>query len=132
MVVAAAAAQGRVVHGDPAPEKGSFYRSDQFNLARIGVPAAYLDPGTEFVDAPGDGAAAARARQIAYDSTCYHQPCDEIDATWVWDGMIEDTELALAVGLAVANADAMPTWNPGDEFEAARRSALAAVAEAGR
>ena len=132
VVVAAAAAQGRVVHGDPAPEKGSFYRSDQFNFARIGVPAAYLDPGTEFVDAPGDGAAAARARQIAYDSTCYHQPCDEIDATWIWDGMIEDTELALAVGLAIANADAMPTWNPGDEFEAARQRALAALAKAER
>jgi hypothetical protein len=26
----------------------------------------------------------------------------------------------------IANADAMPTWNPGDEFEAARKAALAA------
>ena len=129
VVVAAAAAQGRTVHGDPAPEKGSFYRSDQFNFARIGVPAAYLDPGTDFVGAAGD-AAAARARQEAYDATCYHQPCDELSADWIWDGMIEDTELALAVGLAVANADAMPTWNPGDEFEAARQRALAALAAA--
>ena len=129
VVVAAAAAQGRTVHGDPAPEKGSFYRSDQFNFARIGVPAAYLDPGTDFVGAAGD-AAAARARQEAYDATCYHQPCDELSADWIWDGMIEDTELALAVGLAVANADAMPTWNPGDEFEAARQRALAALVAA--
>ena len=130
VVAAAAAAQGRIVHGDPAPEKGSFYRSDQFNFARIGVPAAYLDPGTEFF---GEDAAAARSRQSAYDSTCYHQPCDELEASWVWDGMIEDTELALAVGLAVANADAMPTWNPGDEFEAARLRALEAMTEsAGR
>ena len=130
VVAAAAAAQGRTVHGDPAPEKGSFYRSDQFNFARIGVPAAYLDPGTEFVGAPAE-AAAARARQEAYDATCYHQPCDELTADWIWDGMIEDTELAFAVGLAIANADALPTWNPGDEFEAARQRALAALAATG-
>ena len=122
VVTAAAAAQGRVVHGDPAPEKGSFYRSDQFHFARIGVPAIYLDPGTEFV---GAGAPAAKARQEAYDATCYHQPCDELNADWVWDGMLEDTRLALAIGTAIANADAMPTWNPGDEFEAAREAALA-------
>ncbi|MEO8197038.1 MAG: M28 family peptidase [Thermoanaerobaculia bacterium] len=127
VVVAAAAAQGRIVHGDPAPEKGSFYRSDQFNFARIGVPAAYIDPGTEFL---GAGAAAARARQEAYDSSCYHQPCDEMNADWVWDGMIEDTRLAFAVGLAVANANEMPTWNAGDEFEAARHKSLADIAAA--
>lgn len=128
VVVAAAAAQGRTVHGDPAPEKGSFYRSDQFNFARTGVPAAYLDPGTEFVGA-ADDAAAARARQEAYDATCYHQPCDELTADWVWDGMVEDTELALEVGRAIANADTMPSWNAGDEFEAARRAAIAALAK---
>ena len=128
VVVAAAAAQSRVVHGDPAPEKGSFYRSDQFNFARIGVPAAYLDPGTDFVaDAPG-GAAAAKARQDAYDSTCYHQPCDELTDGWVWDGMIEDARLAFAVGRAISDADAMPTWNAGDEFEAARKRALVELA----
>jgi hypothetical protein len=39
--------------------------------------------------------------------------------------MLEDTRLALAIGTAIANADAMPTWNPGDEFEATREAALA-------
>ncbi len=122
VVTAAAAAQGRVVMGDQAPEKGSFYRSDQFNFARIGVPAIYLDPGTEFV---GAGAATAKAREEAYDSSCYHQPCDEMTSDWVWDGMVHDTELALACGRAIADADAMPAWNPGDEFAAARARALA-------
>ena len=41
--------------------------------------------------------------------------------------MVEDTRLAFDVGLEIANADAMPTWNPGDEFEAARKAALAAL-----
>ena len=34
--------------------------------------------------------------------------------------------LASRRGWLVAQADAMPTWNPGDEFEAARKKALAA------
>jgi hypothetical protein len=37
--------------------------------------------------------------------------------------------LGFLTGLAIANADDMPTWNPGDEFEAARRQALEAVAD---
>ena len=37
----AAATQSRVVKGDPYPDRGSFYRSDQFNFAKIGVPAIY-------------------------------------------------------------------------------------------
>ncbi|HEV2064152.1 MAG TPA: M28 family peptidase, partial [Thermoanaerobaculia bacterium] len=41
-VVALAKAQGRVVKPDEFPDKGRFYRSDQFNFAKIGVPAAYL------------------------------------------------------------------------------------------
>ncbi len=38
--------------------------------------------------------------------------------------MIEDTRLGFVVGLEVANADEMPKWNPGDEFERARLEAL--------
>jgi len=50
--VALAGAQGRTVHGDESPEKGSFYRSDQFNFARAGVPAAYVKKGTDVVGRP--------------------------------------------------------------------------------
>ena len=40
--------------------------------------------------------------------------------------MIRDAQFGFLVGLLVANAEAMPTWNPGDEFEAARKAALEA------
>ena len=36
--------------------------------------------------------------------------------------------LDLFAGWLVAQADALPTWNPGDEFEAARKRALAELA----
>jgi hypothetical protein len=38
--------------------------------------------------------------------------------------MIEDARLGYWVGLAIANADEVPQWQPGDEFEAARLETL--------
>jgi hypothetical protein len=46
--------------------------------------------------------------------------------------MIEDAQLGLTMGWIVAQADEMPRWRPGDEFEAARKKALAEVAGAAR
>ena len=119
-----AAEQGRVIKPDQFPSKGSFYRSDQFSFARIGVPAAYLDPGTDFVDRPpGWG----KEQVDHYTEVNYHQPSDEYDPSWNLDGMVTDAQLGFWVGLAIANADEMPRWNEGDEFEAVRLDALAEV-----
>ncbi|HYY59022.1 MAG TPA: M28 family peptidase [Pyrinomonadaceae bacterium] len=55
LLAARAAAQGRTVKPDPEPEKGYFYRSDHFELARQGVPAlTFLFPGTDYRDRPAD------------------------------------------------------------------------------
>ena len=116
-----ASEQGRVIKPDQFPSRGAFYRSDQFSFARIGVPAAYLDPGTEFVDRPeGWG----KAQVDHYTDVNYHQPSDEYDPNWNLDGMITDAQLGYWTGLAIANADEMPMWNEGDEFEAVRLEAL--------
>jgi Zn-dependent M28 family amino/carboxypeptidase len=124
IAVAIAAEQGRVVKPDQFADKGYFYRSDQFNLAKIGVPAMYLKAGTDFVDRPpGWG----RAQQDRHTEVDYHQPSDEYDPSWNFGGMAEDALLGYWTGLAIANADEMPAWNPGDEFEAARLDALAAI-----
>ena len=118
--------QGRTVVPDQFPAKGSFYRSDQFSFARIGVPAAYLDPGINFVDRPeGWG----KEQDAYYTEAHYHQPSDEYDPNWNLAGMVEDAKLGYWVGLAIANADEMPRWNEGDEFEAARLKALEAAAD---
>src|SRR5262249_33751110 len=47
-----AAVQKRTVAGDQFPDKGFFYRSDQFSFARIGVPSIYIHSGTHFVGHP--------------------------------------------------------------------------------
>lgn len=119
-----AQARGRVVKPDQFPDRGFFYRSDQFNLARIGVPAIYLDSGTDFIDRSEDW---GREQVEAWESQKYHQPSDELEDTWVWDGMLEDVQLLLEAGRKIADGSAMPAWHAGDEFEAARLEALAAV-----
>ncbi|MEM7503479.1 MAG: M20/M25/M40 family metallo-hydrolase [Pseudomonadota bacterium] len=124
IVLGIAAEQGRTVKPDQFPDRGYFYRSDQFSFAKIGVPALYLDTGTDFVDRPpGWG----KEQVNYYTQVNYHQPSDEYDDSWNFDGMIADAHLGFWTALAIANADEMPQWNPGDEFEAARLEALRAV-----
>jgi Zn-dependent M28 family amino/carboxypeptidase len=124
-VDAIARLQDRRLTPDQFPDRGFFYRSDQFNFAKIGVPALYLDTGTDFI---GKDAEWGKARLHEYEQKHYHQPSDEISDDWNFEGMIEDAQLGFYVGLNIANADEMPTWTPGDEFEAARKKALEEVA----
>lgn len=118
--------QGRVVKPDQFADKGYFYRSDQFSFAKIGVPAMYLDTGTDFVDRPPEW---GRQQLDHYTEVNYHQPTDEYDPSWSFEGMVDDALLGFWTGLAIANADEVPMWIPGDEFEAARLEALEAVAD---
>jgi Zn-dependent M28 family amino/carboxypeptidase len=115
-----AARQGRTVKPDQFPDRGAFYRSDQFSFARIGVPSLYLHEGTEFIGRPeGWG----RQQIEAYEAHDYHQPSDQIRPGWTFDGMIEDAQLGFRVGHELAGAEQLPAWRPGDEFEAARKAA---------
>jgi len=123
-VRALATMQGRVVVPDQFPDKGFFYRSDQFSLARVGVPAAYFHAGTDVVGkAPGWG----KQQREKYEANDYHQPSDELRPEWDLEGAVEDAQLLFYLGLKISNAARMPAWKPGDEFEAARKKALAEV-----
>lgn len=119
-----AASQGRVVKGDQFPDRGYYYRSDQFSFARIGVPALFFDDGTDFIGRPADW---GRQQIEQWEMKKYHQPGDRLENGWNFDGMIEDAQLAMFSAWLVAQADTLPTWKPGDEFEAARKRALAAA-----
>jgi Zn-dependent M28 family amino/carboxypeptidase len=121
---ALAEAQGRTVRSEAFPEKGSYYRSDHFSLARVGVPGAYLDVGTEVIGKPEGW---AREQQEAWEKAHYHQPSDDMTPEWDLSGAVEDARLLFSLGVKVANAPSLPQWRPGDEFEAARERALAAL-----
>jgi len=115
--------QGRVLVPDQNPDKGYYYRSDQFSFAKIGVPALYFDEGTDYIGKP---AGWGKQQHDAWTEHVYHQPSDQLNDSWNFDGMIEDATVGFEAGWLVAQADEMPAWNAGDEFEAARKKALAA------
>jgi Zn-dependent M28 family amino/carboxypeptidase len=116
---AVAALQGRVVNDEPFPDRGAYYRSDQFSFARVGVPGLYFRGGVDYIGRePGWGVRVTNEWVASH----YHQPSDQLTPSWNFDGMIEDTRLGFLAGLAVAQADSMPTWMPGDEFAKLREA----------
>ena len=124
VLVTEAAKQGRIVLPDPEAEKGYFYRSDHFELAKQGVPALhFLHPGAEYRDRPADYGQRMRDRYTADD---YHKVTDEVKADWDLSGAVEDAQLLFGVGLAVAQGNAYPEWKPGTEFRAIRAARLKA------
>ncbi|MGE0755819.1 MAG: M28 family peptidase [Pirellulaceae bacterium] len=113
--------QQRVMTPDQFPDRGYYYRSDQFSLAKVGVPGVYLHPGTSVIGKPeGWG----KEQLEEWTRTKYHQPSDEYSDDWDLRGAIADVQLLFFTGLAVARQPDMPHWLPGDEFEAARRTAI--------
>ncbi|MCL4845361.1 MAG: M20/M25/M40 family metallo-hydrolase [Acidobacteria bacterium] len=117
-----AATQGRAIIGDPEPEKGFFYRSDHFELAKQGVPALYADSGPTFVGKP-DGY--GQEKRDAFTANDYHKPSDEVKPDWDLGGMVEDTQFMFLVGYRVLQATTWPEWKPGTEFKAVREAMLA-------
>ena len=122
IVRAVASLQGRAVVPDAFPDRGYYYRSDQFSFAKIGVPGVYLNPGVDFVGRP---AGWGRAQHEQWEATHYHQPSDKFEDSWRFDGMVQDAQLGFWVAWLIAQADTLPSWKPGDEFESTRRRAIA-------
>lgn len=110
--------QHRVVLPDQFPDQGSFYRSDQFSFAKVGVPAISIDAGIEYIGRPKDW---GKKQEEEWIEKHYHQPSDEYLPSWDLSGAVEDAQLAFMVGLKIANQDQMARWKPGDEFEKLRK-----------
>jgi Zn-dependent M28 family amino/carboxypeptidase len=115
----AAEKQDRVLKPEPTPERGFFYRSDHFNLAKKGVPALYFKLGT---DDREHGDAWGRQQQDDYVAQRYHKPSDQYDPGIDFRGTMQDIELFYAVGSRIANEDDWPEWNRGNEFRATREA----------
>ncbi len=117
MLARFAKAQGRVIVPEPTPEKGSFYRSDHFSLAKLGVPMIYFDAGEDLING---GKAAGAAASDDYTVNRYHKPQDEYREDWNWDGAVEDLTLNYQIGRELAEGNAWPNWYPTAEFRAIR------------
>ena len=122
LLAAAVTAAGRTMSPDPTPEKGHYYRSDHFSLAKYGVPMFNFGSGDDLIEG---GRAAGAAASADYVTNYYHSPDDEIGIITRWDGMIADVRLFYSVGRSLAMSDAWPNWLPGDEFRAVRDASRA-------
>jgi Zn-dependent M28 family amino/carboxypeptidase len=113
VVEAVARERGMRVSPDTRPEQGSFYRSDHFPFARVGVPSISLKEGDDYVGrTKGWGAEQFKVYNTAHD----HQPSDEYSDSWDFRGMVQEAEIALAIGRRIADLDQMPRFNASDEF----------------
>jgi Zn-dependent M28 family amino/carboxypeptidase len=109
---------GRIVMPDPEPQRGFFYRSDHFPLAKIGIPAVSVSESTQFV---GPNAAEMKRRRDAFNDTEYHQPSDEMAPWWDLRGAVEDLRFFADLGWRIANDPSMPAYNASEQFARPRQ-----------
>lgn len=112
VLAAALEGQGRPMLPEEHPERGSFYRSDHFPFAKIGVPALYFRGNSDMED----GGLEAGKKLQALKAKHYHQVSDEFDPSWSFEGALQDAQVVADVVMRVANADTMPAWKPTSEF----------------
>jgi len=104
-------------------ERGHYYRSDHFSLAKRGVPMFDLSRG---LDLKVGGIKAGTAATEDYVEHRYHQPSDEYSQSWDWSGITQDVTLFYQLGRALADGKAWPNWHQNDEFRAVRDASLKA------
>jgi len=114
LLVKAAKGQGRMVQPDSRPELGSFYRADQLEFAREGVPVLYTKARSKFIGKPENYAHDMVDHYVAHD---YHQVSDDVRSDWDFSGAVQDMQLLFQVGYDIAQG-ATPQWKAGSEFKA--------------
>ena len=113
----AAGKQERHLAPEDHPERGYYYRSDHFSLAKKGVPMLYFDSGTDSFE---HGREWAQHKGEEYTAHAYHKPADEYSPEWNLKGAAMDLQLGLDLGLQLANSRDWPNWYEGNEFRAIR------------
>src|SRR5713226_8533965 len=113
---------GFAIRADSRPEAGHYYRSDHFSLARVGVPSFSINEGLKF---KGHDAAWGEAQAQDYVDHRYHQLSDEYRAEMDFAGLAKMARFGFALGAKAASQQEMAGWQPGDEFESARKKSEA-------
>lgn len=112
--IRAAHREGRNVVPGGNPSAGSFFRSDHFNFAKVGVPALYTGSGRDVI---GKDSSEVAGLRDAFGKR-YHHVADEYDETWDVNGMIADIRLIFDVGYTLSRERTFPKWKTGSEFKA--------------
>ena len=120
----ALAENGLVESPEDHAERGHYYRSDHFSLAKQGVPMFDVGRGLDYING---GKAAGAAQTEDYVVNRYHQPSDEYSPNWDWSGITADVQLYYKLGRMLATTSAWPNWHKTDEFRSARDKSCAGV-----
>ena len=118
----AAEKMDRYISFEVHPEAGSYYRSDHFNFAKVGIPALYTARG---IDVIGKSKEFGKQKEDDYRAKDYHRPSDEINDDWNLEGAIEDLKLLFMVGKHITSEEKWPVWKEGSEFKKLREPATA-------
>ena len=116
-----ARALGLRIDPDEHPEQGSYYRSDHFPFAKVGIPAFSVDPGSDYVGKPKEF-----GEQVFndYNQNRYHQPDDEFDPSWDFSSGVQMAQLGFWLGWEGTQMPGLVRWNQGDEFFSVREQSL--------
>jgi Zn-dependent M28 family amino/carboxypeptidase len=117
-----AKADGRYLVGDPKPGAGSYYRSDHFNFAKVGIPALDINSGT---DSKANGKDWGLKQEEEYTAQHYHQPSDNYTPDMDVTGMVQTADILYRLGTKLANETTWPGWKAGSEFKAVRDKSVA-------
>jgi len=109
--------QSRYLAPESHPEAGSYFRSDHFSLAKVGVPALNASGG---IDVVGKGKDYGRKQEDDYIAHHYHSPSDEFNPKWTFEGGMQDMDLLFMIGKRLAFETSWPKWKPGSEFKSIR------------
>ena len=113
----AARAEGlRVTENEEALLQGSYFRSDHFSLARVGVPGTSIERGSDFVGRP---AGWGKEQQEKYTEERYHQPSDQMQPWFTYDGALQQLRVTVKTAVMVGDAPGQPKWATSSEFRQA-------------
>jgi hypothetical protein len=101
-LIDAAAGLGKELSADTRPDMGFFYRSDQLEFSRIGLPAIWIRRGQRYIGRPESFGREMNATYFAND---YHQPTDTPRADWDYEGMAEQVRFTFLTGYRLAMGD---------------------------
>jgi Zn-dependent M28 family amino/carboxypeptidase len=110
--------QGRYTRNVDNPSSGVYFRSDHFNFAKVGIPAMYMNSGSEPTDMTKQEFINKNQK---YSKRGYHAPFDEYEPEkWDLRGIVEDLRLSFEVGYNLSNSSVFPQWKEGSEFKSKR------------
>jgi hypothetical protein len=100
---------GATPQPDPAPERNSFIRSDQYNFIRAGIPAVVMSIGYE-------KGSPEEQNVLKWLKERYHAPSDDLDQPVNLEAAGKYEEILTNLLIATANAEHRPEWKETSFF----------------